>query len=161
MGQRDRHLLEKLKKICGRAGIKLITVHALRHSFGAHLRMAGYNLADIADLLGHKDLATTQIYAKVQQEHLRSVVGKLSGLIPSDASLKRVTQGDQQKGEDQKLLPGDSLEERGKGLAERVGFEPTCRLPDKTLSRRPRYDHFGTSPRSLASSQSLALSADL
>jgi hypothetical protein len=31
-------------------------------------------------------------------------------------------------------------------LAERVGFEPTCRSPDKTLSRRPRYDHFGTSP---------------
>ena len=35
--------------------------------------------------------------------------------------------------------------ERG-DLAERVGFEPTCRFPDKTLSRRPRYDHFGTSP---------------
>src|SRR5215470_17208526 len=31
-------------------------------------------------------------------------------------------------------------------LAERVGFEPTCRLPDKSLSRRSRYDHFGTSP---------------
>jgi hypothetical protein len=28
--------------------------------------MAGVSLADIADLLGHKDLATTQIYAKVQ-----------------------------------------------------------------------------------------------
>jgi hypothetical protein len=27
-----------------------------------------------------------------------------------------------------------------------VGFEPTCRLPDNTLSRRARYDHFGTSP---------------
>ena len=36
--------------------------------------------------------------------------------------------------------------EQREGLAERVGFEPTCRLPDKTLSRRPRYDHFGTSP---------------
>ena len=34
-----------------------------------------------------------------------------------------------------------------KDVAERVGFEPTCRLPDKTLSRRPRYDHFGTSPQ--------------
>jgi hypothetical protein len=34
-----------------------------------------------------------------------------------------------------------------KELAERVGFEPTCRSPGKTLSRRPRYDHFGTSPR--------------
>ena len=32
-------------------------------------------------------------------------------------------------------------------LAERVGFEPTCRLPDNTLSRRARYDHFGTSPQ--------------
>ena len=33
-----------------------------------------------------------------------------------------------------------------KGMAEREGFEPPCRLPGKTLSRRPRYDHFGTSP---------------
>src|SRR5688572_10922802 len=32
------------------------------------------------------------------------------------------------------------------GMAEREGFEPPCRLPGKTLSRRPRYDHFGTSP---------------
>ena len=32
-------------------------------------------------------------------------------------------------------------------LAERGGFEPPCRLRDKTLSRRPRYDHFGTSPQ--------------
>jgi len=29
--------------------------------------MAGVSLADIADLMGHKDLATTQIYAKVEQ----------------------------------------------------------------------------------------------
>ena len=45
------------------------------------VKMAGVSLADIADLLGHKDLATTQIYAKVQQEHLRTVVGKLTGLV--------------------------------------------------------------------------------
>src|SRR3954452_10242135 len=32
-------------------------------------------------------------------------------------------------------------------VAEREGFEPPCRLRGKTLSRRPRYDHFGTSPR--------------
>src|SRR5215813_3583223 len=31
-------------------------------------------------------------------------------------------------------------------VAERGGFEPPCPLRDKTLSRRPRYDHFGTSP---------------
>ncbi len=80
-GGRDTHMLEKLKGVCRRAGIKTSTVHALRHSFGAHLRMAGVSLADIADLLGHKDLATTQIYAKVQQEHLRQAVSKLAPLV--------------------------------------------------------------------------------
>jgi hypothetical protein len=73
--------MERLKKICIRAGTKLSTVHARRHSFGAHLRMAGVNLAGIGDLLGHKGLATTQIYAKVQQEHLRTVISKLSPLV--------------------------------------------------------------------------------
>ena len=35
---------------------------------------------------------------------------------------------------------------KARKLAEREGFEPPCPLRDKTLSRRPRYDHFGTSP---------------
>ena len=80
-GNRDAYILDRLKKICARAKIRSSTVHALRHSFGAHLRMAGVSLADISDLLGHKDLATTQIYAKVQQEHLRTVISKLTPLI--------------------------------------------------------------------------------
>jgi site-specific recombinase XerD len=80
-GNRDAYMLERLKKRCQRAGIRSSTVHALRHSFGAHLRMAGVSLADIGDLLGHKDLATTQIYAKVQQEHLRTMVSKLTQLV--------------------------------------------------------------------------------
>lgn len=77
-GEPDLHMLEKLKRIGRKAGVPHVTVHALRHSFGAHLRMAGVNLSDIADLMGHKDLATTQIYAKVQQDHLREVIAKLS-----------------------------------------------------------------------------------
>jgi site-specific recombinase XerD len=80
-GQHDSHILPKLHKVCRKAGIARSTVHALRHSFGAHLRMAGVSLADIADLLGHKDLATTQIYAKVQQEHLRTAISKLTPLV--------------------------------------------------------------------------------
>jgi integrase/recombinase XerD len=84
-GNRDTHILERLKRYCVKAGIKPSTVHALRHSFGTHLRMAGASLADIGDLLGHKDLATTQIYAKVQQEHLRAVIAKLSPLVGGDA----------------------------------------------------------------------------
>jgi site-specific recombinase XerD len=80
-GNVDTDILERLKRICKYAGIRSSTVHALRHSFGAHLRMAGVSLADIGDLLGHKNLATTQIYAKVQQEHLRAAVSKLTPLV--------------------------------------------------------------------------------
>ena len=57
-GNRLSHLLDKLKAICKKAGIRPTTLHSLRHSFGAHLRMAGVSLADIADLMGHKDLTT-------------------------------------------------------------------------------------------------------
>lgn len=110
-GNRDTHILEKLKKICRKAGIRPTTVHALRHSFGAHLRMAGASLADIADLLGHRDLATTQIYAKVQQEHLRQVIAKLTPLIQpgptgcdTEMSPENVTQTQLDDGKTRKLL---------------------------------------------------------
>lgn len=84
-GNVDTHILERLKRVCVKAGIRPGTVHGLRHSFGAHLRMAGVNLADIADLMGHRDLATTQIYAKVVQEHLREAAGKLATLVDETA----------------------------------------------------------------------------
>ena len=104
----------------------------LRHSFGAHLRMAGASLADIGDLMGHKDLTTPAIYAKVQQEHLRSVIGKLMPLVPveNDVSLKRITQPKDEEGDDEKLLPTNSLVEPKEELAGRQGFEPRYHGPE-------------------------------
>ena len=86
-GNLDPHFLPKLKKIGRKAGLPHVTVHALRHSFGAHLRMAGVSLADIADLLGHRDLATTQIYAKVHQEHLRTAIAKLTPVVTDTTTI--------------------------------------------------------------------------
>ena len=104
-GGQETHLLPKLKKVCRKAGIQpaAATVHALRHSFGAHLRMAGVPLANIADLMGHRDLATTQIYAKVQIDHLRDAVSLLSPLVPG-VSLKSVTPRESGGGGAPKLL---------------------------------------------------------
>jgi DNA-binding transcriptional MerR regulator len=100
------------------------TLHSLRHSFGAHLRMAGVSLADIADLMGHKDLATPQIYAKVEQQHLRDVVTKLTPLTSDQVSLKSVTQEDLEKSEQINLLLISRLGEQQGELAGRQGFEP-------------------------------------
>lgn len=63
------------------AGVtKHITFHCARHTFATLLLTMGEDLSTIRDLLGHKDIKTTAIYAKVIDDAKRNAVNKLSTL---------------------------------------------------------------------------------
>jgi integrase/recombinase XerD len=52
---------------------KIIGIHGLRHSYATHLLEAGTDMIFIQKLLGHKNIKTTEIYAKVSRQSLNNV----------------------------------------------------------------------------------------
>jgi len=82
------HILQKYAEIVSKQcpGIpETLTAHVMRHSKAMHLYQSGVNLVYIRDILGHVDIATTDIYARADTESKRKALESVNwNITPND-----------------------------------------------------------------------------
>lgn len=75
-----RYIQMQIARYAIRAGLsKKVTPHALRHSYATDLLAHGADLRSVQELLGHKNVATTQIYTHVTNKRLRDIHERFHG----------------------------------------------------------------------------------
>ena len=71
-----RSIQLRLKKMAINQGLPPVHPHMLRHSFATHMLESSGDLRTIQELLGHSSLSTTQIYTKLDYQHLAKIYDK-------------------------------------------------------------------------------------
>lgn len=74
---RLNHLLRRLSKVSGRAGVAEATLHKFRHTYATRLLEAGADVVTVQRLMGHSDIETTRKYLSPEDDLKRRAVARL------------------------------------------------------------------------------------
>lgn len=74
------------KRLCEACGLQVVRIHDLRHTFASTAISSGMNLIMVRDLLGHRNVATTQRYAHLHNDAIHEASEEVSGRIQSAMS---------------------------------------------------------------------------
>lgn len=79
-------LFQIIRELAAQAGLppEKVSPHVLRHAFATHLLAGGANLRALQSMLGHADIATTEIYTHVDRSQLVELVNKRHPLVKRD-----------------------------------------------------------------------------
>lgn len=69
------------RKLRTLAGLEDVRIHDFRHTLASHAVMSGIDLYTVGRLLGHADLASTDRYAHLADDHVREAAGRIGGIV--------------------------------------------------------------------------------
>ena len=76
-GFNAKYVSKKFSHYLKKAGFEGYRLHDLRHTFASLLIMQGIDLTTVKELLGHSDIAVTQIYTHLTTKHLENAISKI------------------------------------------------------------------------------------